>query len=228
MSIYDTTPHKPGNPIVVTEAKTLDRAADEILKISETRTLSKNTVLNTIAKAICGKERNWGFLKGHDGPVTDQRLSLLPENYRRRNLRPYKVSQLTSNQIFNLPVETLTGDRRTLSGSLPLAELSSREDGGIDIRGFTWGSAYEPSPDQAVYEVGTVLPPESVQDLAKGWPTAESLTRDTSWGKRVGGFHMTVNTYAGQPALFFQGGLLIIDAEALLGLARKIAEQAKK
>lgn len=65
------------SPLVVTDTETLGRLADAILEKASNPRLTKNTVLNLIAAEIAGPKHNWGFLKGHDGPVIDRRLDPL-------------------------------------------------------------------------------------------------------------------------------------------------------
>lgn len=216
---HDTT----GNPVILTEAKTLARAADEILEISSSgKPLSKNGVLNAMARAICGPDRNWGFLKSRTGTVKDPRvIAQTTRPAPTTRARPLRVKDLAPEDKQEIPLNPFEPFSPE-DGYLPKARLTPREDGGIDVRVFTWGGDFLPNPMARVVEVSASFEPEQVEDIRQNWPNASSLLKDMGWGSWIGGSMMTLTEKYDRLVLILPLGCgeAVIDHEALFTLAQ--------
>jgi len=208
------------NPLILTEAKTLSRAADEVTSLARSRALTKNTVLNAIARAILGDGRNWGALKAGDQPVLDPRAA-----ERRDEIAPAGPADRQAPARFrDLQADDLSPvalpDGKT--GWLPLARLSGRGDGGIDLDCPLWGPAFLPNAEDRLISCRLTLDAEQVLEIADGWPSADSLKRDLAWGRRLTGSFATLTEGYGHLCLYFANGIAVIDEEALHALALEL------
>lgn len=213
---------KTTNPTVITEARTLSRMADNIVALDPARRGNKNTILNVIAQAICGTDRNWGFLKQAPSPVQDIRLTAPAPKKAAINSRPMVYGDLQPHQKFAITLP----DGRT--GFRPRAELTARPDGGIDITAHLWGPLYNEDSEHRLDTRVLSLDASACARISEGWPSPEALVRDTSWSQGQFGQNATTSEIHGQIALYVSGGQIVIAKEDLFTMACAQAGKGKK
>ncbi len=201
------------NPLVITEAKSLARAADAIVALDPARRGNKNTLLNTIAQAICGQGRNWGSLKGSPSPVRDPRVAAVPTAPISAD-RPVVYADLCESDKFSITLP----DGKT--GHLPRARLAPRADGGIDVSAHLWGTSYSAAPEDRLITHMFTLDAATCARIQAEWASAPALARDTRWAEGQTGLHLTVSSFNNEIGLYFGPGVAVLLAADLFEMTR--------
>ena len=167
------------NPIVITTAQTLSNAADHILNQSQSGPLSKNTILNTLARAIQNDGRNWGALRNSSSPIRDPRIQ--PIAITESGNSPLIAAELFTN---NLYIKIWRPEGR--HGYLPKASISIDPALNIIITCPSWGPFYDPDPYRAITYTTLTIPSSKISLLATSYARNPSdLLKNIAWNETI-------------------------------------------
>jgi len=207
------------NPTIITEAKTLARAADLIAALPSAQRGNKNSLLNTMACAIQGDGRNWGALKNSASPVVDPRA------------QPPQASPAPSAQILPTKAGTLLKSGQThpvplsegKTGHIPMATAALAGDGAIVITCPLWGGLLQPRADDPVTHLTLVLEPDEVSHVAAEWPSADSLLRDSAWVESIRQHGVDVSDKYGALVVLTAMGVCALPLDQIFALCKTAA-----